>query len=137
MNRTSNPLRAGLRSAFILYTAALLTATHWPGMVIDGPVERTDLIIHVGAFCVWTWLLYGAGLVGAGGRFRDERTMKRIGLTALAGFAFAVLDETTQPLFERQFDWWDLWADWLGVLIACGTILVLERLSWRFGASLR
>jgi len=55
----------------------------------------------------------------------------------LAGFAFAVLDETTQPLFERQFDWWDLWADWLGVLIACGTILVLERLSWRFGASLR
>jgi hypothetical protein len=103
-------------AAFVVYTLVLLTATHWPGLSVQGPVSRTDLIIHVGAFLTWTALLGFSGLVG--------RAVWRL---AVAGAAFAVFDETTQPLFDRQFDWLDLAADFAGVGLACLTLWSLWR----------
>lgn len=103
-------------AAFVLYTCALITATHWPGLQVSGPVDRTDLIIHVGAFCVWTLLLASTGLM------RGSAT--RLVVVALV---FAVLDETTQPLMDRTFDWLDLVADTGGVLLGALT----ARVVWR------
>ncbi len=117
MNKSARLL---VRIAWIFYTLALLTATHWPGLVVHGPVNWTDKIIHCGVFFVWTMLLYGAGLVAAGGVCACGR--RRLIWTAVAGMGFAVFDETTQPMFSRVFDLLDLAADCLGVLLAVGLL---------------
>jgi VanZ family protein len=93
-------------AAFVVYTLALLTATHWPGLQIQGPVNRSDLYIHFMVFSAWAVLLGFSGLVG--------RSPSRL---LVIGLAFAILDETTQPLFRRQFDWADLAANAGGILM--------------------
>lgn len=102
------------RAALAVYTAALLTATHWPELTVHGPVSRTDLIIHFGVFFAWGVLCVLA-TPKAWPRGRAVARCMAIGL------AFAALDETTQPLFGRIFDWADLGADAAGV--ACGVAL--------------
>lgn len=103
-------------AAFVVYTLALLTATHWPGLTVQGPVRRTDLVIHFGAFFTWTVLLALTGLIG-----------QSAGRLAVAGLAFAVLDETTQPLFGRMFDWWDLLTNAAGVGFGVGIVMLAQR----------
>lgn len=120
-------MRPELRAWFVFYTGLLLTATHWPGLTVKGPVDRTDLIIHVCAFGLWTLLLFGAGLIRVCGRWR-------LVWTTVAGLCFAVFDETTQPLFGRMFDLWDLAADCVGVLLAITLIALTQRFAG--GASL-
>jgi len=107
------------RVGLVLYTMVLLTATHWPGLTVHGPINRTDLIIHAGVFCVWTVLLFGTRWVATGGCGCFKR---RVVWTCVAGFLFAVFDELTQPMFSRVADPLDILADWFGVLIACGVI---------------
>lgn len=98
--------------AFAGYTAALLVATHWPGLVIHGPIDRTDLVIHAGVYTVWATLLGLSGLV-RGPWWR----------AVIVGVVFALLDEATQPLFRRTFDLTDLSADAFGVVV--GTLLAM------------
>jgi len=119
MNEQKNGVRVMVRFAFVLYSMALLTATHWPGLTVEGPIDRTDLVIHAGVLFWWTVLLYGSGLIASGGCGCLKR---RIVWTAIAGFVFAVFDELTQPMFSRTADWTDLAADSVGVLAACGVI---------------
>jgi len=119
MNEEKNGVRVLVRVVFVLYTMALLTATHWPGLTVEGPIDRTDLVIHAGVLFWWTVLLYNAGLIAVGGCGCLKR---RIAWTAVTGFAFAVFDELTQPMFGRQADPTDLIADAVGVLAACGVI---------------
>ncbi len=118
MNDT-RPAKHGIaRIVLVLYTAALLTATHWPGLVVHGPVNWTDKIIHCGVFCIWTCLFYMTGwIVGP----------RRLLWTGVAGVCYAVFDETTQPMFSRVFDWLDLAADTAGVLLGLGLIVVARR----------
>jgi len=125
MIRSIPAWRAEFRALFVFFTAALLVATHWPGLSVEGPIDRTDLVIHVGVFCVWTILLYGAGFVAAGGLCSCGR--RRLVWTTVAGLCFAVFDETTQPLFGRMFDLWDLAADCVGVLLGVGLIALARR----------
>ncbi len=119
MTKQPTVLRTVFRIGFVLYTMALLTATHWPRLTVHGPVDRTDLVIHVGAFFLWTCLLFTTQWVAAGscGCFK-----RRIVWTGVAGFVFAVFDELTQPMFDRMADPLDMLADWFGVLAACGVI---------------
>jgi len=102
--------------AFVCYTAFVVTATHWPKLTISGPGHRPDLFVHLGTFSLWTVLLGLSGLVG--------RCPKRLVVWAAV---FVVADETTQPLFDRQFDWLDLVANFGGVLIG----LLVMRWVWR------
>lgn len=61
---------------------------------------------------------------------------RRLLLAAGAGLAFAVFDETTQPMFSRVFDWLDLAADALGVLLGVGLIAAARRVWPRFRGDL-
>ena len=124
MKRRSNLLRTWVRVVLALYTSALLTATHWPGLTIEGPIDRTDLVIHAGVLFWWTVLLYGSGLIASGGCGCLKR---RLVWTGVAGFAFAVFDESTQPMFHRVFDPLDLAADFFGVAIAIAGIALCRR----------
>lgn len=103
-------------AAFVVYTLALLTATHWPRLQIQGPVNRSDLYIHFMVFSAWTVLLGFSGLVG-----------RSPGRLLLIGLAFAVLDESTQPFFDRQFDWLDLAANAGGILMGTLAMAALWR----------
>ena len=121
MNSAHGPLRPLARIAFVLYTTALLTATHWPGFSVSGPIDRTDLVIHCGAFCIWACLFYLARFVGG------TCPTRRLIWTGVVGICFAAFDESTQPLFQRVFDWWDLLADCVGMLFGLGLIASARR----------
>ena len=94
-------------------TVALLTATHWPGLAIEGPIDRTDLVIHAGVFAVWGALLALA-------------TGLRLWALLVVGVLVAAFDETTQPLFNRVFDWTDLGADAVGVLLGASGVRIVR-----------
>ncbi len=111
-----------------MYTMALLTATHWPGLTIQGPINRSDLVIHAGVLFWWTVLLFGTQWVATGGCGCFKR---RLVWTGVAGFVYSVFDELTQPMFNRVADPWDIAADWFGVLVACGVIWVWWKMSGR------
>ncbi len=135
MNRQSNALRTVFRAGFVLYTLALLTATHWPGLTVHGPIDRTDLVIHVGVFFVWTCLLFGTQWIATGGCGCFKR---QIAWVFVAGVCFAAFDELTQPIFNRIADPWDFGADAVGVAVACGMIGVWGKVkSSKAGAQQR
>lgn len=134
MIRNERPYEPECRALFVFFTAALVLATHWPGLEIRGPIDRTDLIIHAGVFCVWTWLFYGSGFLLGGRLMRCPR--RRLIWTGVVGVCFAVLDETTQPLVRRVFDPLDLVADSFGVVLALAVIAIAER-QLRWGGLLR
>lgn len=109
-----------LRVFLILYTLALLTATHWPGLAVKGPFNRMDLVIHCGVFGLWTFML------GMTGWIRFTCCVRRQALiVGLIGIAFGWLDETTQPLFSRVFDWLDIAADMTGAIGASIVLLIV------------
>ncbi|MBO6513650.1 MAG: VanZ family protein [Phycisphaerales bacterium] len=124
MSTKPTPLESLVRVCFVLYTLTLLIATHWPKLTVKGPIERTDLLVHLAAFGLWTTLL---GLTGWLGFVvcRYRRTL----VAAMGGISFGILDETTQPLFKRVFDWSDVAADIVGAILA--SLLLLVFWTWR------
>ena len=116
--------RSAARAAFVVYAIALTTATHWPGVTIEGPVPRPDVWVHVGAFGVWGALLVLTEWLGA-------PTARSAGIAIILGIAWAAMDELTQPIFNRQADWADWFADVggviLGVLAGTGITRTLAR----------
>lgn len=132
MTTKPGPLRPLARIALGLYSAALLTATHWPGLTTPKVViDRTDLVIHTGAFCFWTILFHLA-------RFTGTCPTRRLIWSGVAGITFATLDELTQPLppFNRQFDLLDITFNTVGVILALILIYAGTRLWPRFRADL-
>ena len=111
------------RTAFALYALALLVATHWPQLTITGPIERPDLVIHAGAFGLWTLLLVGAALFG------PALSTRNILASAAVGALYAPLDELSQglPGLNRVVALDDALANLLGVALAGGACLALAR----------
>ena len=121
---------AAARVVFVVYTLALVTATHWPGLAVRGPVERTDLLVHIGAFGGWALLLGATRWLRARGR--PAREGLRVCLVAVG---FGVVDEVTQPLMSRVFDVLDLGANFTGAALggAAVTVVLLARARARGG----
>lgn len=111
------------RVAAACFAAALVTATHWPALRIDGPVDRTDLVLHAAAFGALTLLVIGCRLFGT------ALSRRNIAISGAAVAAFAALDEVTQgiPVLQRTPDPLDWIADAAGVLVACGAGMIAER----------
>ena len=98
--------------AFGLYAAALFTATHWPGLRVDGPVPHTDKWVHFAAFAVWTLLLIAAKPFAGS-------TRKRIVVCGLIAAVYSLIDELLQgiPGLNRFVSWQDMLANLGGVAI--------------------
>ncbi|MCE7975090.1 MAG: hypothetical protein DYG92_12335 [Leptolyngbya sp. PLA1] len=109
------------RAAFSLFAMALFIATHWPALKVEGPVQRTDLWVHLGAFGLWTTLLTACGFLGR------PLAPRNILLSAALATLYAGLDEGLQaiPALQRTFGWDDLAADVLGVWLASVLLLAL------------
>lgn len=123
---TDAPPRARIvRAVFALYAAALLVATHWPRLAIDGPIERPDLVIHLGAFGLWTLLLIACAFFG---RALGARNVL---ISAAIAALYAPLDELSQsiPALHRVAAVDDALANLLGVALAAGLALALGALT--------
>lgn len=113
------------RVAFWLFALALFIATHWPALKVDGPVERSDLWAHLGAFGLWAVLLVSCGY------FARPLSPRNVLLSAAVATLYACFDEGLQaiPALRRTFGWDDLAADVLGVWLASGLLLILAVLQ--------
>lgn len=108
-------------AAFLGYAALLAAMTHWPKLEVPGPATvRTDLIVHVGAFALWAWLLHRAWRWGASGRGRAEHGpwLGAVGVWCVSA-AYSMLDEWTQaiPALGRHASWPDAIANLVGVTV--------------------
>jgi VanZ family protein len=110
------------------YWLLLALVTHWPNPWPRGKAPAyPDKLVHFAAYVVLAFfaLPVVAGLASAS----DPRGLRRCFLmTFVALSSYGLLDETTQPLTGRDFEWLDWLADSLGVF--CG--LAIASLWWQF-----
>lgn len=115
--------RTAALAGFVVYALILVTLTHWPNLEIHGPIERPDLVIHLGAFGLWALLFSACGWFGPATSWRNVRWTWPIGL------AYAALDEITQglPGVHRHVALDDWCANATGITLACIAMLTLGR----------
>ena len=117
-------IRTPVRAGFVLYALILVTLTHWPGLGVPAVVKRPDLVVHFGAFGLWTVLLHLTGWIGALGTARSLR------VGTLIAVAYALVDETSQgiPILRRVVAIDDAIANLGGVLLGTLAIITLRAL---------
>ena len=105
-----------------LYVALLFTSTHWPQLRLP-PVPTVIPPDKVAHFCCYAGLAALALLLPVGFLRRPDGSAARRRWAAALGLwlmviATGVMDELTQPWFERDFEWADLACDASGSLLA-------------------
>ena len=141
------------RAILVFYAAGLFFATHNPlvhaesaeelnwldgllwGLVRFGHdlrLDRPDKWFHLAAFLVLGLLAFWAASVGRRSTAISRRWMTGGWMTVLGLLLWGWLDEATQPLFGRHFDWNDYLANAVGILLAATivTLLYLARRLW-------
>ncbi len=99
---------------FGAYAVLLFTATHYPNLQVPGPVPRTDLFVHVGAFGCWmlaaSWCAW----------FGPATSMRNVVRTWFIAVVYAGFDEGLQaiPALHRTCAWDDFGANVLGITLA-------------------
>ncbi len=110
------PSERARRWAFWIYAVILFVGTHWPRLEVPSiGIERTDILIHICAFGLWTVLLICTAYLGAPGR---PGSVARAGMVALV---YAAIDEGSQaiPIVQRHAGFDDYAANAAGILLAC------------------
>jgi VanZ family protein len=92
-----------------IYWVAMLVGTHMPPRFKAGPEELGDKVLHFLAFAGLAWLIAMAWQTSTG--ILNRRHLRWIWIAVML---YAVLDEVTQPPFDRDASVWDLLADALG-----------------------
>jgi VanZ family protein len=120
-NRASTRFHSRWLVASLAALACVLISTHIPQAAMPRFLQHTflDKIEHV--------LAYGtiATLFVLSVPPRTSLTVSLAGLLALAGIG--ILDEVTQPLFNRTADVRDYLSDLVGILLACSILLAKRR----------
>ena len=120
-----------------LYVALLFTSTHWPRLrLLNVPTMiPVDKVAHFSCYAVLAVLalLLPIGFL----RRPDGLTVHRrwagaLGLWLMVAL-LGLIDETTQPWFDRDFEWADLACDTSGALLA----IVVVSAIWSFWPSTR
>ncbi|MGH7244222.1 MAG: VanZ family protein [Phycisphaerales bacterium] len=113
------------RPIFAVYALALFAGTHWPNLQLHGPVERTDLWVHLFAFGTW------AALAATCRFFGPMCSARNLTLTWILSVGYACIDEGLQaiPALGRTCAWDDLSFNTLGISIAIGGMWLVGRLS--------
>lgn len=126
--------RLTLQLVTAAYAVMLVVATHIPRLDVSfdtGTSVPPDKLLHFAAYAVLGFL---AGLIAAGSAHSWRRWFPLV----LAGIAvFALLDETTQPMFSRAAEPFDWVADVIGAaagLVVAAALAATAR-RWRSPAS--
>jgi len=119
-----------LRSGLLVYLLALATATHWPKLQIDGPVARSDLFVHVGAFGLLTVLCAlsrPAGTNRCNGAPGGLSSPANLTWSAALAGAYATIDELTQgiPALHRTVALSDWLANMAGVALGVAVVALV------------
>lgn len=106
--------RTIIHSAFWLYVLLIYVLTHMPGVKIEGPIPRPDLVIHITVFGLWTALCIACGFFG------PALSARNILSAYLVSLAYSAFDESTQaiPVLHRVAAWDDWFANAAGVTTA-------------------
>jgi len=115
----------------LIYFAAMFLVTHGPLSEIQAEIQPMvwilpwDKSIHAamyggGAFLCTLLLMVSSPMLWPSGFFRRRRSW---GLLGLGLAVYALLDEVTQPVLGRQFEWFDWTADLAGIV---GGFLVFQ-----------
>ncbi len=106
-----------IRSLFMVYALALVIGTHLPGIRIEGPIQRPDLLVHVAAFGAWAFLLMLCRFFGA------PFSARNVLISAAVALVYAGLDELSQgiPGLNRTVAIEDFLAGAVGVV---GSVVV-------------
>ena len=104
------------RFAFIVIAITLATLTHWPNLVVDAGIPRTDLWAHAIAYSTWTFALIATGWIAPRGSW------KSVGLGMPIALLYAGIDEYSQgiPGLGRYVTLEDFGANAIGVGIGAG-----------------
>ena len=115
--------RKAVLGAFAVYAVALFTGTHWPNLQINGPVERSDLYVHFGAFGTWAFLAACCRFFG------PVFSGRNLVLSWLLSLSYACFDEGLQaiPALGRTCAWDDLLANSVGISIAIAGLAIVGR----------
>ncbi|CAG1010567.1 hypothetical protein PHYC_03881 [Phycisphaerales bacterium] len=115
--------------AFWLYAPVLFLGTHWPKLQVEGPIPRTDLVVHFSAFGLWSSLCAACGWFGQAGSARN------LWRTWVLGLLYAAFDEGLQlvPALGRVAAWDDYTANAVGITL--GVLLVAGVARARLGGS--
>ena len=132
---SDKPARKWLAIAcLILYWLALCLATHlrnpWPA---GGTPTYPDKLVHFTAYGILAALAVLALVGPRASRGRGPLVRRAAAILAVV-VAYGLIDEFTQPLTGRDFEWLDWAADIGGA--ACGTLLALIW-RWRRGTCSR
>jgi VanZ family protein len=117
-----HPLQTRLwQISLAIYWPAFVLLLHWPLKLKPAhPWDFSDKIVHTALYAILAFLV--AGTIDAlAHRWPAIDRLSAIGRMALVFVAVCLhglLDEVTQPLTSRTFDWWDLAADAVGAIVA-------------------
>jgi VanZ family protein len=143
------------RLILVLYVAALFFATHcplrrelrlrsdsWYHAVLDsvdqltrlplpGRLGHFDKVAHLVGYALLTFLAFRAAELRRPGSHRSTGRPWRVHPIAivLILLAFGAADETTQPFFGRTLDWYDYFANVMGILST--TLLLTAPFVWK------
>ena len=119
----TKPTRLWARRVFLAYAACLFVATHWPNLVIEGPIPRPDLVAHCLAFGTWTALCMYAGW------FARPASAENLFPSLLLSGMYAGVDEGLQaiPFVHRFAALDDFGANMIGVLLASAVAAWIAR----------
>ena len=117
---TARRRRRVAAGALVVYWLALLTATHWPHKfpAEAKPFLSPDKLLHFSAYAGLAFIM--AMLFGLRRAERGLRPagswLKALGVCLIVSAA-GLFDEITQPLMNRDFEWYDWFADTAGSLL--------------------
>lgn len=101
----------------ITWTILILLACSWPGSNLpEAPIVGFDKVVHVGLFAGFTFLWL----------FRYPKQQTRIIILGISYGVFIEIYQKYTPL-NRSFDWWDILADSVGVLVGVLTVYLFRK----------
>lgn len=119
------PPRATRRLAWFItgaYWSVMLVALHWPLNWPPGHRRISwDKLIHFSSYGLLAFLVSVSWSATWPSDGRLASGLKRIVVLVMAIAMLGLLDEVTQPLTNRDFEWLDLAADTLGALVGAST----------------
>lgn len=113
----------GLRIAVIAlagYWVLLFISTHIPANALMAKIHQSDKVLHCGAFTCLAFLLAWAVPTNS------ARPLQNVFIAGLIGVVYAGVDELLQIPVGRTADWYDFYADCLGVCFGLTAYTILR-----------
>ncbi len=114
--------------AIIMTLLLLLPANDFP---VEGFFQGFDKLVHTGSFYLLTTLILFGRIVDTKRRATKVKTFI---VVFLVSSLFAFFTETAQMYFtsSRSADWWDIFADYVGIGMALFSYLLLYNRKFQY-----